>query len=119
MIRGSYPAALEGAIRRRSDVQVCTGQYPIGYLAPAVMTGTPSSSNGAAIAAATTGPTLSERERVVDLLQLRFADDHLSLDEFERRVAAAYQTRTAAELDDLVADLTPATTLPAVTAAQS
>jgi len=78
------------------------------------MTGSPSSSNGAAIAAAATGPTLSERERVVDLLQLRFADDHLSLDEFERRVAAAYQTRTAVELDDLVADLKPATTLPAV-----
>lgn len=54
-------------------------------------------------------PALSARERVVDLLQLRFADDSLSKDEFERRVAVAYQVRTLGELDALVADLAPAT----------
>ena len=52
-------------------------------------------------------PALSARERVVDLLQLRFADDRLSLEEFERRVALAYRTTTIAELDALVADLAP------------
>jgi uncharacterized protein DUF1707/cell wall-active antibiotic response 4TMS protein YvqF len=53
-------------------------------------------------------PGLAARERVVDLLQLRFADDCLSMDEFERRVAVAYQARTIAELDELAADLAPA-----------
>ncbi|HWG33631.1 MAG TPA: hypothetical protein VN650_05645 [Gemmatimonadaceae bacterium] len=35
------------------------------------MTGSPSSSNTAAITATTTGPTLSERERVVELRAVR------------------------------------------------
>ena len=52
-------------------------------------------------------PTLSARERVVGLLQLRFADDRLQLEEFERRVALAYHATTIAELDALVADLAP------------
>lgn len=43
---------------------------------------------------------------MVDLLQMRFADDSLSLEEYERRVAAAYQARTVGELDALVVDLT-------------
>jgi hypothetical protein len=52
---------------------------------------------------------IDRREQVVDLLQLRFADDSLSLDEFERRIAIAYQARTATELDSLVADLSQET----------
>ena len=55
------------------------------------------------------GPTFSARERVVDLLQLRFADDNLSLEEFERRVAVAYQAKTSEELNQLVVDLLPDT----------
>jgi len=86
----------------------------LGIFILAVMTGFPSSTNGTAIAASSVpsvnGPTLSERERVVDLLQLRFADDRLSLDEFERRVALAYQAKTPPELDALVADLAPTAT---------
>ncbi len=50
---------------------------------------------------------------MVDLLQLRFAEDCLSLDEFERRVAVAYQARTVGDLDMLVADLAPAPTVSA------
>lgn len=49
----------------------------------------------------------------MDLLQLRFADDCLSLDEYERRVAAAYQARTLNELDALVTDLDRSTSLSA------
>ncbi|HEY5086924.1 MAG TPA: DUF1707 domain-containing protein [Gemmatimonadaceae bacterium] len=72
------------------------------------MTGSPISSlGGASLPASTVGLALSARERVVDLLQLRFADDHLSLDEFERRVAVAYQAKTATELEALVPDLAP------------
>jgi hypothetical protein len=89
------------------------------------MTGSPPSTTGTAVSAAATtsttasapGATLNERERVVDLLQLRFADDHLSLDEFERRVALAYQAKTMAELDALVADLAPAIVTSGVTSA--
>ncbi len=47
----------------------------------------------------------SERTRVVELLQTAFAHDHLSMDEFERRVSVAYQARTASEVTALVADL--------------
>ena len=53
-------------------------------------------------------PAFDARERVVELLQLRFADDRLSMEEFERRVALAYSTATIAELDALVGDLLPA-----------
>jgi hypothetical protein len=52
-------------------------------------------------------PTLGARERVVDLLQLRFADDNLSIEDYERRVALAYKAATPAELESLVSDLAP------------
>ncbi len=52
--------------------------------------------------------TPAVREQVVATLQVRFAEDHLSIAEFERRVAAAYQARTLAELDALITDLAPA-----------
>jgi hypothetical protein len=45
------------------------------------------------------------RERVIALLTERYAQDHLSLDEFERRAAAAYSARTPDDLATLTADL--------------
>ena len=45
------------------------------------------------------------RERVIALLTERYAQDHLSLDEFERRAAAAYAAATANDLAALTADL--------------
>lgn len=88
--------------------RITPGKIQLDIFIQVTMTGSLPPTN-TAIAASTTGPTLDERERVVDLLQLRFADDHLSLDEFERRVAAAYQAKTAEELCTLVADLAPVT----------
>ena len=70
------------------------------------MTGPNSSPpDGTSLVQPAAGPTLGARERVVDLLQTGFADDQLSIEEFERRVAFAYQAKTPAELDTLVADL--------------
>jgi hypothetical protein len=46
-----------------------------------------------------------ERQRVIDLLQFRFADDSLSMDEYERRVEAAFQATSRDELNALVADI--------------
>ena len=45
------------------------------------------------------------RERVIALLTERYAQDHLTLDEFERRAAAAYAARTQADLAALTGDL--------------
>ena len=45
------------------------------------------------------------RERVIAILTERYAQDHLTLDEFERRAAAAYAARTPTELATLTADL--------------
>ena len=53
-------------------------------------------------------PTEEERERVASFLSARFADDALSLDAFEERVAAVYRVSTIAELNALTADLAPA-----------
>jgi len=47
----------------------------------------------------------SARERVVELLQVRFANGDLDMDEFERRVTASYQAQTPQELDSLIGDL--------------
>jgi hypothetical protein len=47
----------------------------------------------------------ADRERVATVLSTRFADDVISLDEFESRVARVYRATTRAELDALVADL--------------
>lgn len=70
------------------------------------MTGSlPSPLSNASLPAPGVGVPVKARERVVELLQLRFADDDLSIEEYERRVAAAYQARTPSELDALVADL--------------
>jgi hypothetical protein len=45
------------------------------------------------------------RERVIAVLTERYAQDHLTLDEFERRAAAAYAARSPDELAMLTADL--------------
>jgi len=49
--------------------------------------------------------TPAERERVVEQLSAAFAHDLVPLDEFERRVALAYQAATPAELRGLTDDL--------------
>src|SRR4026208_45734 len=45
------------------------------------------------------------RERGLALLTERYSQDHLTLDEFERRAAAAYAARSPDELAELTADL--------------
>ena len=45
------------------------------------------------------------RERVVELLSQRFAQDGLTVEELDRRLALAYQAESLAELTALVADL--------------
>ena len=53
-------------------------------------------------------PTLSletRRDQVVEALSSHFANDRISLEEFERRVEVAYAAGTPARLDDLLADL--------------
>jgi hypothetical protein len=70
------------------------------------MTGPLPSSPSGAPSAPSVAIAPSRRQSVVDLLQMRFADDGLSLEEYERRVSAAYQAREVGELDALVADLT-------------
>ncbi|HTV25476.1 MAG TPA: LiaF domain-containing protein [Polyangiaceae bacterium] len=48
------------------------------------------------------------RDRALERLSESFARDELSLDEFERRIDRAYASSAEAELDVLVADLSPA-----------
>ncbi len=55
----------------------------------------------------------SLRQRTIDQLCERFADDLISVGEFERRVDQAHRVETAAELDALLADLPSASNLPA------
>jgi hypothetical protein len=50
-------------------------------------------------------PTADDRERVAMFLSERFADDTLTLEQFEDRVAAVYRVATRRELDALSADL--------------
>jgi hypothetical protein len=52
----------------------------------------------------TSGVSPAERERVIAELAERFAHDHLTIDEFERRAAAAYAATTPAALTMLTAD---------------
>src|SRR5687768_5470013 len=66
------------------------------------------SRNGDALLAA-------ERERVVQVLSAYFAQDQLTLTEFEHRLERAYTLASADQLQSLVADLLP---ISAVTATQ-
>jgi hypothetical protein len=53
-------------------------------------------------------PTDDERELAAAFLSARFAEDRLTLEAFEERVAAVYRASTMAELNALTADLAPA-----------
>jgi hypothetical protein len=60
----------------------------------------------------------ADRERIATILSNAFAEDVISLDEFEQRVARVYRATTRVELESLVADLraapgvhTPATAI--------
>ena len=50
-------------------------------------------------------PAVAERERVVEVLSSHFAAGNLQLDDFERRIAAAYAETSLARVDALLADL--------------
>ncbi len=65
----------------------------------------PSTPDGAARQASALIPTGEERERVVGTLTAAFADDRISLEEFERRTVVVYRAQTVAELRSVVADL--------------
>ena len=58
-------------------------------------------------------PLRRARERAADALSEAFADDELSLAEFEQRVDRAYRVATVAELEALFDDLPVAPRLPA------
>lgn len=62
-------------------------------------------------------PTDEERELAAAFLSARFADDALSLEAFEERVAAVYRVSTMAELNALTADLAPAAAVPSASRA--
>jgi hypothetical protein len=47
----------------------------------------------------------SDREAVIERLSRSFAQGRLTADEFEERVAKAYEARTTAELTALIRDL--------------
>ncbi|MDQ6888555.1 MAG: DUF1707 domain-containing protein [Gemmatimonadota bacterium] len=46
-----------------------------------------------------------QRERIVTALSAHFGQDHLVVEELERRLELVYRARTGGELDQLVADL--------------
>jgi hypothetical protein len=71
--------------------------------APAVTD--PQSSFRAPVPAASSVPTRDEREQIIELLSGHFANDRLSLDDFEERAAAVYAAPDRAALQALVADL--------------
>jgi hypothetical protein len=50
-------------------------------------------------------PTRDARESVIAVLTRHFAEDRLSLEEFERRAELAYAAATTADLDALTADM--------------
>jgi hypothetical protein len=60
-------------------------------------------------------PLAAERERVVQTLSAHFAQDQLTLTEFEQRLERAYALTSADQLRSLVADLPSVSTLPTST----
>ena len=64
-------------------------------------------------ASATPPALVDERERVVQALATCYADDRLSLEEFEARLDRAYRATTAGELGALLADVPAAPAAPA------
>lgn len=61
--------------------------------------------------ALTSQPSTAERDRTISALSTAFADDRITMDEFERRAELVYRAVTVAELQGLVADIVPATGL--------
>jgi len=59
-------------------------------------------------------PLAAERERVVQTLSAHFAQDQLTLTEFEQRLERAYTLTSSEQLRSLVADLPAVSALPAV-----
>lgn len=53
----------------------------------------------------TAGPSTQQRDVVVDRLSRAFADDSITMDEFERRAELVYRATSSAELQNLVSDL--------------
>lgn len=62
-------------------------------------------------------PSDDERQLAAAFLSARFAEDAISLEAFEERVAAVYRVSTMAELNALTDDLAPAAPEPAPSAA--
>lgn len=52
-------------------------------------------------------PSEADREQIAEMLRAGSVAGRLSLDTFSRRVGRAYETDRRAELDDLVADISP------------
>ena len=50
-------------------------------------------------------PSSAQRERIVKELTLHFAQDHLSMDDLERRLERVYRVQTVSDLDSIVAGL--------------
>lgn len=78
--------------------------------------GSPSHAVAAPAASSVEPPTAAARDQVVELLTRHFANDGITLDEFERRTAAVFTARSGDELHALVADVPgmSAGTVPAV-----
>src|SRR5687768_6926350 len=80
---------------------------------PSIGSSQPSSSESVTDASSMTGGWLEEhvspasREQVVQDLAEHFAQDRLTLPEYERRVELAYRAGSADALRDLLSDLTP------------
>ena len=70
------------------------------------MADSPTNSGGLPVRSA--APTNDDREQVIETLSSHFANDRLSLDEFERRAAAVYAAPDRPVLHALVADLAAA-----------
>ena len=80
------------------------------------MTDTPLPAPPRPAGASRLAPSEEERECAAAFLSARFADDTLSLDEFEERVAAVYRVASMSELNALTAGLAPV--VPAASAAR-
>lgn len=76
-------------------------QNPLPITPPSVTTG----QMGAPATAVAMAPTSAQREQTIERLTSSFADDQLTMDEFERRAELVYGALTVVQLQQLVADL--------------
>jgi len=79
---------------------------PDSRLTPAFVADLPA--NRGATPSPSARPTSDEREHVVELLSQHFAEDRLSIEEFEQRVTLVYAASDRAALQALVSDVQPA-----------